>query len=139
MLAFAVRTLGQMLEDGQLDELVQQQRSQHLGVGAGMVAAVMVAVGEGAVLTTNAQAAGPGSRLIPCSPSNHRLLNRTRADARPADATADVDTAAVGEAPTQQEPATEQPVSEEAVTEQPVTEQPAEEPKSDEDPKPAEA
>ena len=28
VLGFALRTLGQMLEDGQLDELVQQQRSQ---------------------------------------------------------------------------------------------------------------
>ena len=51
---------------------------RHLGVGAGMVAAVMVAVGEGAVLTTNAQAAGaadPGQILL-LAPQNHRLLNR---------------------------------------------------------------
>ena len=44
VLGFAVRSLGQMLEDGQLDALIEQQRNQPPVVGGVMAVVAMVAV-----------------------------------------------------------------------------------------------
>ena len=137
VLGFAVRTLGQMLEDGQLDELVQQQRSQAPRGGRRDGGGRDGGGGRGRRFNDERPGGGGrGSRPDPFARPSKPQAPEPEPELTPdseADATADVDTAAVGEAPAQQEPATELPVSEEAVTEQPAVE-----PKSDEDPKPAE-
>lgn len=81
VLGFAVRSLGQMLEDGQLDALIEQQKISLPEVAGVMVVVVMVVV-VAAALTMSVVAAGPVRIPLPDQPNPSRRLQLNRLPSR---------------------------------------------------------